>query len=364
MAQSSIEIYGYLDVGVAKLKGGQAGVNNTNYVVPASQSATALTNAFARSGLTTNYIGFRGTEDLGGGMKATFNLQTGGLDTSTGSNALAFSRESNLGLVGGFGALKVGRSVSTFCATGCSFDYNGIGNGDGFALHGLSPASIKTSSRRSNQIEYTAPTMNGLTARVATILKGDAVEDSTFSQTLGSATAGRQYKSVYAVGLNYTQGPVRLAYAYESANSNNPATRAATFAAAEYDFGIAKANVNYIVNDTKGGTAATIGSSALHSVAGATSGKGWGLGLAAPIGAATVGIQHGNNTENKTKATELFARYSLSKRTEIYSYYAMTSGVIAKAEGTAFPATADNKLSISAIQANPTIVGAGVRHSF
>jgi len=60
-AQSSIEIYGYLDVGVAKLKGAQAGLNNVAYTVPASQAATALTNSYARSGLTTNYIGFRGT---------------------------------------------------------------------------------------------------------------------------------------------------------------------------------------------------------------------------------------------------------------------------------------------------------------
>ena len=58
MAQSSVEIYGYLDVGVAKMKGGQLGVNNTGYVTPPSQATTGLTNSFARSGLTTNFIGF------------------------------------------------------------------------------------------------------------------------------------------------------------------------------------------------------------------------------------------------------------------------------------------------------------------
>ncbi len=188
MAQSSVEIYGYLDVGIAKKKGGQLGVNNTGCVTPPSQAATALTNSFARSGLTTNNIGFRGSEDLGGGMRATFNLQTGALDLSTGSPALRFDREANLGLSGSFGSIKIGRSVSTMCAVGCSFDYNGIGNGDAHALNGLSAASIKQSSRRGNQIEYTAPTfVKGLTVRAATIMKGDAIEDSTFSAGVGAS---------------------------------------------------------------------------------------------------------------------------------------------------------------------------------
>ena len=374
LAQSSVEIYGYLDVGVAKLKSGQMGVNNTNYVVPASQSATALTNSFARSGLTTNFMGFRGTEDLGGGMKATFNLQTGALDMSTGSPALAFSREANLGLSGGFGSIKIGRSVSTMCATGCSFDYNGIGAGSAYAMIGVSAANIKASSRRSNQIEYTAPTMvPGLTARLSYVNKGDAVEDSTFSTTLGSATR-TDYKAAPTVGLNYAQGPVRVAFAYEGANSDDTAKRAAQFLGAEYDFGVAKVAVSRVVNDTIGGTTATTGKTSFHSAAGATSGKGWGASLAAPIGAATVGVQYGSNTENKTKATEMFARYSLSKRTELYSFYGQTSGTVAGTETALVTGTTAvtaptvtnnlNALGLAAVPAKVGIWGAGVRHSF
>jgi len=403
MAQSSVEIYGYLDVGVAKFSGAQLGLNNTAFTVPASQAATALTNAYARSGLTTNYIGFRGTEDLGGGMKATFNLQTGGLDLSTGSNALAFSRESNLGLTGGFGALKIGRSVSTMCSAGCSFDYNGIGNGDAYALLGLSPASIKASSRRSNQIEYTAPAMSGVTARVATILKGDGTEDITFGNglaTAGTAFAGGvgsagnatahvkgDYKAVYALSLNYANGPIRVAYALETQPFTDANLRNSQWTAAEYDFGVAKANLSYMVNGTKGGEgrggaqASVIGSTPLSSVAGASSGKGFGAGVSVPMGAVTFGLQYANNTENKTKATELFARYSLSKRTEIYSYYAITSGVNATTSG-AFAANnvlvptsasdltpklgtvATNGLIAAGMPANPTLFGLGVRHSF
>jgi predicted porin len=189
-AQSSVEIYGSLDVGVAKVKGGEAGVNNTTYAVPASQAATALTNAFARSGLTTNFFGIRGTEDLGGGMKAFFNLQSGGLDLSTGSPALRWDREAHIGVSGGFGSVKVGRSVSTMCSVGCSFDYNYISNGSAAALNGLSAASMRDSSRRANQIEWTTPALiNGLTTRVAVMAKGDAIEDSTFSAGVGASGA-------------------------------------------------------------------------------------------------------------------------------------------------------------------------------
>jgi predicted porin len=393
MAQSSVEIYGYLDVGVAKMKGGQLGVNNTGYVTPPSQATTGLTNSFARSGLTTNFIGFRGTEDLGGGMKATFNVQTGGLDTSTGSPALRFDREANLGLSGGFGGIKIGRSVSTICAVGCSFDYNGIGNGDAHVLNGLSAASIKQSSRRGNQIEWTSPTMSGFTAKVATIMKGDAIEDSTFSAGVGASgptfaggvTTALNYKAVYALGLNYANGPIRLAYAHETAATDATAKRAAQFAAAEYDFRVAKANVTYTVNDTKGGNyAATanaaagafVGSTPLSSTAGQSAGKGFGAGLVVPMGALNVGMHYSDNTENKTQNTEVFARYSLSKRTEIYSYYGMTKGVVAKTAtvhttgagtgGTATNtvATNINSLGVGAIPANPTVFGAGLRHSF
>jgi predicted porin len=395
VAQSSVTIYGALDVGYGKLKGGEAGLNNTAYTVPASQAATALTNAYARSGITTNFIGFRGVEDLGGGMTATFNLQSGGLDMSNGNPAVAFSRESNLGLTGGFGALKLGRSVSTICSAGCSFDYNYISNASAFALVGLSAASIKNGSRRSNQIEWTSPTMNGFTARVSTIMKGDGTEDSTFSadSTL-TKTAGRaiglNYKAQNTFTLNYAQGPFRAVYASEGAATDSTANRTATFAALEYNFGVAKVLVASTTNTQKGGLvpatqqlAATAtnwtGTTPLGSTSGASSGKGTGFAVNVPVGAANIGFQTAKNTENGTKANEVYARYALSKRTELYSYMGRTSGVNAVAAG-AFPAAtyntnvtsatgtaaaiATNAVVMGAMPANPTVTGLGIRHTF
>lgn len=189
--------------------------------------------------------------------------------------------------------------------------------------------------------------------------------------------------------MNYANGPIRLAYAYETAATDSVAKRAAQFAAAEYDFGVAKANVTYTVNDTVGGNFAGgtnaaaanyIGSTPLSSTAGQSAGKGFGLGVVVPMGALNVGMHYSNNSENETKNTELFARYSLSKRTEIYSYYGMTKGVKAVAAskhttagGTNGTTAADvtatklgnvNNLGVGAVPANPTVFGLGVRHSF
>ena len=389
-AQSTVEIYGGLDVGLGQVKGGQVGVNNTSYIFPASQAATGLANAFTRNGLTANFIGFRGTEDLGGGMKAFFDLQSANMDMSTGSTALTFNRESALGLSGSFGSLKLGRSVSTMCSVGCGFDMNMIGAGNANALNGLSAASVNSSSRRSNQIELTLPTMAGVTARVATIMKGDAVEDSTFNNALGSTAAAAgtnnaflNYKAVYALGLNYANGPLRAAYALETANSDSAARRNAQFAAVDYDFGVVKAVASYTVNGTIGGNFAGgtnvaaknyIGYTNLSSTAGTSTGKGYGFGLSAPIGAATVGVQWSNNTENQTKATELFARYAMSKRTQLYTYYTVTSGVAAAGNTALISGTTAvtaptvtnniNAYGVSVIPVNPTVFGLGVRHSF
>jgi len=394
-AQSSVEIYGTLDVGYAKLSGQQTGMNNTNASYPASQSSTALLNGFARQGTGTNNIGFRGKEDLGGGLYAGFDLQTGGLDMSNGNPGLAFSRESHLKLgSSSWGDLKFGRTVSTLCSVGCSFDYNYIGAGSANALVGLSPAVNKGSSRRSDLAEWTSPAMNGFTARVGLQLKGDQNVDGTFatsggaaytaaSSAAGAATTVGNYKNVYVVGLNYANGPIRAAYAVETAQTDSAALRNAQYAVAEYNFGVAKVNASYMVNSNKGGAAVPaadssttsnkIGAYALSTATGTTTyGKGYTLAAVVPVGAWNLGVQYANNNEQAIKATELFAQYSLSKRTTVYAYTTKLNGTAAvtaaapnaPAMTAASAASSGNVIGTGAIQANPTISAVGIRHTF
>jgi len=389
-AFAQVEIYGTLDVAVTTLTGHEAGLNNTTNSYPVSQSSTALLNSFARQGTGTNNMGFRGREDLGGGLYAGFDLQTGVLDMSNGNPGLAFSRESHLKLgSSAWGDLKFGRTVSTMCAMGCSYDYNYIGAGSAMALVGLSPASNKGSSRRSDLIEWTSPTMSGFQVKLGLQQKGDLNADGTFATNAGAAysasstnaganTTAKNYKNVTVFGASYASGPLRAAFVSEGANTDSQATRMSQWMGAEYNFGFIKANIQNMTNANKGGNnvpkadgtspSDMRGLFALSTATGTTTyGKGTSFGVVAPLGSWNLGVQVADNSEQKIKATELFAQYSLSKRTTVYAYNTTLSGTraVAASASQGTPATAvTGAVQTSALQANPTISAVGIRHTF
>jgi len=385
-AQSTVEIYGTLDVSQVKLSGQQAGLNNSTNTYPVSQSTTGLANVFARQGTGANNMGFRGTEDLGGGMFAGFDLQTGALDMSTGSAALAFSRESNLKLGSSqWGTLKVGRSVSTVCSIGCSFDYNYIGAGSSAGLTGISAASFRASSRRSDQIEFKSLNMSGLEVYASLVQRGDANADGTFATSAGSAytttstsdgtsTTVSSYKNMTTFGAVYTNGPLKVAGVIESAQMNNPAYRSGSFVAVEYNFGAFTANVQSVINpykaiytDAAGNPTSKVGMYALTSTAGTTYGKGTTVAVKVPVGATTYGVQYSNNDETGVKATELFAQYALSKRTTLFAYRTTLSGasaITAAAPNSTAGSTGGYAIGLGAVAADPSIYAFGIRHTF
>jgi predicted porin len=81
------------------------------------------------------------------------------------------------------------------------------------------------------------------------------------------------------------------------------------------------------------------------------------------MGAWNVGMQYANNSETKVKANELFARYSLSKRTEIYAQTTSLSGAAATV-ATGGALVASSALGLTALQADPKISAVGIRHTF
>ena len=388
-AQSTVEIYGTLDVGQVKLSGQQAGLNNTTNTYAVSQSSTTLANTFARQGTGTNNIGFRGKEDLGGGMFAGFDLQTGGLDLSTGSPALAFSRESNLQIGSStMGTLKIGRAVATVCSVACSFDYNYISAGSAGGMTGLSGAAFYGSSRRSDQIEWKSADMNGFTGYVSLTQRGDQNADSSFgssagasytttSSVNGTSTTSGDFRNRYAIGGVYVNGPLRVIAVMETPNVNTAALQNGSIVGAEYNFGPFTGNVISVVNPNK--AVYTSDANAATSKVGyyslttayttpTTYGKGTVVALKMPIGATTVGVQYANNSDTGVKATEMFAQYSLSKRTTFYTYYTKLSGASAISASTVGYAdgTTTAKLAVGqgAIGADPSIFAFGLRHTF
>jgi len=177
-------------------------------------------------GMTTSWFGFKGSEDLGGGLKANF-LLTSFFQADTGMQGrfpgdTMWSRDANVGLSGGFGALSFGRELAPHFLPTILF--NPFGDSYTFApliLHADVPLfnasgwtnSVAGDTGWSNSIRYTTPNFGGLTANV--------------HYQLGEV-AGRN--GVNNIGANalYFNGPLALTAFYHTVEVNNPTNTAGT----------------------------------------------------------------------------------------------------------------------------------------
>ena len=160
----------------------------------------------------TSRIGIRGTEDLGGGLTASFTLE-GGLNAvngAAGSGSNLFSRESSFTLSGGFGAITMGRT-DTSASEGMD-TLAGIANFGNFSF----VSGVEYAWDRENTIRYTSPTISGVQAQI------------------GRSAASSQGPETDSVSLTYRQGALALGAGYDKADRNNY-----TAVGARYDFGFA-----------------------------------------------------------------------------------------------------------------------------
>jgi predicted porin len=280
-AQSSVTIYGTVDVGF-----GGATANGVETVKFQQQSAYN----------STSKIGFKGTEDLGGGLKANFGLETGGITMEDGAAAgLNFTRASWVGVEGAFGDVKIGRITSKATAAMAQFDFNGTSGSSAFNTAGLSAVTWYGSSRRSSQLQYTKA--------VGPVVVHFA---NTFDNDSAAPAAGLTNQNRTTFGVTYAAGPLAAAAVTETANTNAVGTRSAYAVGASYDLKTVKISATYNQRETE------------------LLGQGATISAVAPMGAANVGIQYANNTGSTVAATtvktatELFANYALSKRTYVY----------------------------------------------
>lgn len=111
-AQGSVTLYGLIDTYVEHR-------NHVNATGDAVWLLGTPAGATGSGGMNTSRWGMRGSEDLGGGLTAIFNLE-GELSPDTGAgNANPFSRQAWVGLEGGFGRLLAGRSYTTTTTSSC-----------------------------------------------------------------------------------------------------------------------------------------------------------------------------------------------------------------------------------------------------
>jgi predicted porin len=342
MAQSSVTLYGLVDAGVGRTS------TTTNVYAPAGSNvlATSVKNTQTRvlsGGANNSRWGLRGTEDLGGGLKANFVLESG-FNTDDGTAAgVQFNRQAFVGLSGDFGSVSLGRQYTAYFAlhnaTNNLYDTNlATTSAPPFGLSVWGNGVARHSDRADNSIAYTSPVFSGFSGAAVVGLG----EDKNFGNVQNSATGNN------SLHVKYANGPLLVGYAYQQEKTsptplvaNSTVSAKYNLFAGSYDFGVAKLTGGF-------------------SVAKQTTreDKEFQVGVSVPFGAAAVAAGYSYSKSenslpagvvtNKASGLSLLGTYSLSKRTTLYAGLA----------GVNFKNNAGASLT------KTSVVATGVRHTF
>lgn len=295
-AQSSVTIWGVADAGLQSAK--QGGVTKTQ---------------LSSSGLSSSQLGFRGTEDLGGGMSASFWLESG--MTVDNPSAVQFLRRSTLDLAGSFGAIRLGRDYTPSFWNHTVFDSFGtLGSGAGSNITGRGQ-NATTGARTNNGISY----LYGFAANGASNMGSGVYAQATYapSEALSTAAKTGEYSGIR---VGYAAGPLNIAAA--SANVTNGLLKDKEVnVGASYDLGFANVNAKFGTNTLK---TAVAGAGLVPGVTPAEY-KYYSVGAKIPMGSGYIPVSYNNSKNNvDSKSANQFAVgyvYNLSKRTAAYTTY-------------------------------------------
>jgi predicted porin len=318
-AQSNVTVYGVTDAGITYETGDQAG--------SAWKLATGV-----QSG---NRLGFKGSEDLGGGLAANFQIEAGfNLAKGTSKQDALFGRQAHVGLSGPFGAIDLGRNYNPFFNTLDSIDPFGTG------LTGSSTNLMNSSSVRTNSsLVYSSPNINGLSG---SFLYG-------FGEQPGDAAKSRTVD--FSVG--YAGGPLNVTFAYDNVNdSQGAASTKLALVGGTYDFGVATLHLAY---ETEKDDAAMDFRDLM-------------LGLSVPVGKGTFIASYIDKTDKSGAGNASASQYAigytyaLSKRTNFYTSYSRVNnrGIAAYVAGDASDGGAANQIPGH----DSSGLTVGVRHKF
>ncbi|MGV3571843.1 MAG: porin [Ramlibacter sp.] len=341
-AQSSVTLFGIVDATLAWGRG-----------------STADRFQLTDSGYNSSRLGFRGTEDLGGGMSASFWLETGfnnddGTGDATninnsgagiggpapgtvapGSQGLTFNRRSTVSLAGNWGELRLGRDYTPQFWNLTVFDpfgFNGVGTTQLASVAGLvGPTAV----RASNSIGYFLPARLG----------GFYGQFQYYTGEQLSNAATEDDGTGMGLRVGFAQGPFNVAlalsrteYAAGDVTQNN--------IAGQWDFGMARVMGQF----SRDGNDATN-----------ADGRGWLIGALVPVGAGEIRVAYSRylveqaGPNPRTQKLALGYVHNLSKRTAVYTTWA----------------TVRNRNSATALNGSVTGLGnsssgldIGLRHSF
>ena len=309
-AQSSVTLYGRLDAGLVSAKDQIGG--------------DGVTRSKLDSNVLNNSLwGMKGSEDLGGGLKANFVLEQGfSVDTGEAAKAeRAFHRQATVGLSGSFGNVDLGRNYPAYDSirslVNNTADTNMAVTTDVFSNGG------DYTNRTNNSIRFDSAVYNGFSGAVS----------YGFGENK-DITPGAKSTDQASLHVKYVNGPVVAAYAYMVDKQADGSTTKYNLVGGAYDFGVVRLNAGY--NNAK-----RTGSED----------KEYQVGVSAPFGATTVYFGYANSKTDpdvgatvKRSGFDLAATYALSKRTTAYAGYKTYEIKDANKEATA--------------------VGVGIRHVF
>lgn len=320
-AQSSVTLYGIADIHLDSRK---------------SPGVSGRMTKIDSSGIYESRFGFKGSEDLGGGLKANFQLEQGfALDTGTASTGQAFSRQSWVGVSGAYGDFRAGKTWSAFD------DISGATQATKNSVFAPNAGVWLTTSYKDNPnngLYYASPSFGGFSGVVS----------YGFGE---NKAAGVGAGSVVSMHLKYAAGPVYAGVAQQ----NEEATAASapikfTRVNGSYDLGPVKLLASYgrVSSNDKSTKEWQLGvdvpvSSALMISGGVARSSGGITGFtpdASYIGK-TVNVTGAGAPDVERTGFGVMAFYSLSKRTTVYSAFQATT--------TKVPGAADAKGDVVAL---------------
>jgi predicted porin len=322
-AQSSVTVYGVMDAGVQSWDSG----------------TESMTRAVT-SGLLTSRLGFRGTEDLGGGMKANFQLEgtmnaANGVQGTSTTNQI-FNREAWVGLSGGFGDVRFGRQ-----------DVNRTQDVDidvsQAALLGLAPRIGGVDGEIGNDVDgvvkYTSPTFSGFQFQIG----------YTSGNTNANTTDSKAEQQ--GVSFAYNSGPLRVVGGtHKAKGTSGPLDRDLTAFGAQYDFGVVSVGAFMSKADLN------LSGDAKYQSVSARMPLGDGLAVHGVYQAAKIS----GAANNKGSGYTLALTKAMSKRTTLYAAY---TDVDNKSAGqfTMYGTTGTNT---PAAGRDPSAFTVGIAHTF
>lgn len=324
-AQSTVTIYGIVDGGIT---------NTTTDTTTAGGVTTSVKDKTTGNGgaYTSQRLGFRGTEDLGGGLKANFVYEFGlvdsdgtatDVDTGTDTAASTTTRVATVGLSGSFGAIDIGRQTTIADKAWVVGD---VGSANNFIGRAYTSSGKLNNSRSDRLVNYTSPSVAGFTIQAAL---GERNNQAT------TVTTADRVKET-GLGIAYSAGALNAMIGYSKEDKTLDGATVATpeqlVFGANYDFKVAKAFVTYAQAEDRNVSNEVINDKKVTEV-----------GVAVPFGKTTLQASYFDGENKPTTTTkqdlsgyQVAALYAFSKRTTGYVVYGAseteTKGSLAKTD--------------------------------